>query len=115
MNLRHLFGLAAAFLIVTSAARAADLAGHWTAEFDSQIGVQKYSYDFAVKGDKIAGKAAYEHSMGKGENELTAIKLAGDDLSFTETLKFDGNEIVVTYTGTISGDDLKLTRQGGDY
>ncbi len=115
MNLRHAFGIAAMLLSLVGLARAADLAGHWTADFDSPIGRQKYTYDFTVTGDKITGKATYDHSMGKGENELSAIKLDGDNVSFAETLKLNGNDVPVTYTGKIAGDEMKLSRQVGEF
>jgi hypothetical protein len=115
MNLRHAFAIAAVLLSSVGLVRAAELAGHWTAEFDSPIGPQKYTYDFTVAGDKITGKATYEHSMGKGENELSAIKVNGDEVSFAETLKINGSEVPVTYTGTIAGDEMKLSRQVGDF
>lgn len=115
MNLRHAFGLATVLLSLAGLAHAADLAGHWTADFDSPIGRQKYTYDFTVAKDKITGRATYDHSMGKGENELSAIKLNGEDVSFAETLKLNGSEVPVTYTGRITGDEMKLTRQVGDF
>ena len=115
MNLRKTITLAAVALVGLSLAHAADLAGKWTAEFDSPIGVQKYAYEFKVDGDKITGKAAFENQMGKGEGELKQIKLSGDDLSFVEQMKLDGNEITVTYTGKIAGDEIKFTRNVGDF
>jgi hypothetical protein len=115
MNLRKTIALAAIALIGLSLAHAADLAGKWTAEFESPIGVQKYVYEFKADGDKITGKATYDHSMGKGESALTQIKLSGDDLSFVEQMKLDGNEITVTYTGKVAGDEIKLTRNVGDF
>ena len=115
MNLRKIIVLSALALTGLSLARAADLAGKWTSEFDSPIGVQKYSYDFKVEADKITGKAAFDHSMGKGESTLKDIKLAKDDVSFVELANIGGNELAITYTGKISGDEIKLTRVVGDY
>ena len=114
MKLRAFLGLAAALFATSLLAHAADLTGHWTSEFDSQIGPQKYTYDFKTEGDRITGSATYDHSMGKGESKLSDIKLAGNNVSFTENLSLDGNDLVVTYTGTIAGDEMKLTRQVGD-
>jgi hypothetical protein len=114
MNLKKVLLSATAFLM-TALTHAADLAGRWTSEFDSPIGQQKYSYEFKVDGEKITGKAAFDHSMGKGDSELKNIKLAKDDVSFTETMKIQDNEITVTYTGKISGDEMKLTRVVGDF
>ena len=35
--------------LLASAARAAEVAGQWRAEFDSQIGVQKYLFTFQAE------------------------------------------------------------------
>jgi hypothetical protein len=115
MKHRPLLTLAALFLISWSLAPAADLVGKWTAEFDTQIGVQKYTYEFAADGDKLTGKATFDHSMGKGEAPLKDIKIKGDDVSFVETAKFDSNEVAITYTGKLAGDELKLSRVVGDF
>jgi hypothetical protein len=40
--------------------------------------------------------------------------LDGDKVSFIEMLYFQGSEIPITYTGTISGNEMKLTRRVGD-
>jgi hypothetical protein len=107
--------LAVTVLLTSALSHAADLAGKWTAEFDSPIGPQKYSFEFKVDGEKIAGKASFDHSMGKGDSELKNIKVAKDDVSFTENMKIADNEITVTYTGKIAGDEMKLTRVVGDF
>ena len=98
-------------LAVTSAA---ELAGKWKADFDSQIGPQKYTYEFKADGGKYTGKASYDHSMGKGDSVLSDIKLAGDNVSFVEKLELNGMDLTVTYTGKFSGDEMKLTRVVGD-
>jgi hypothetical protein len=100
---------------LASLSRAADLAGKWTAEFDSPIGVQKYAYEFKAEGDKLTGKATFEHSMGKGDSPLKDIKVKDGDVSFVETMKIQDMEIVITYTGKLAGDELKLTRAVGDF
>jgi hypothetical protein len=114
MTLRHCFALAALTLSSLSLAHAADLAGHWTSEFDSQIGVQKYTYDFKAGGDKLTGKATYDHSLGKGETVLKEIKVTGDDVFFAEDFSAPDVSVHITYTGKIAGDEMKLTRQVGD-
>ena len=109
--------LLTAALVIASAtfAPAAELAGKWTAEFDSPIGVQKYTYEFKGEGDKLTGKASYDHQMGKGESELKDIKVTKEDVTFVEPLKLADMEITVTYTGKLAGDELKLTRNVGDF
>jgi hypothetical protein len=93
---------------------AAELAGKWTADFDSQIGPQKYTYEFKVDAGKYSGKATYDHSMGKGDSVLSDIKLAGDDVSFVEKVNLNDMDLTITYSGKISGDEMKLTRVVGD-
>lgn len=115
MKLSKLFALAALFLAGTYLGYASPLVGKWTAEFDTQIGVQKYVYEFKAEGDKLTGKATFERSMGNGEAELKNIKLSGGDVSFVEPLIIEGNEIAITYTGKLAGDEMKLTRQVGDF
>ena len=39
---------------------AADITGVWKSEFDSQIGVQKYTFTFKQDGAKLTGKANSE-------------------------------------------------------
>ena len=115
MIARRIILLVALWLVGSGLARAADIAGKWTAEFDSQIGPQKYAYEFKVEDDKLTGKAKFERSMGKGEVTLKEIKVSGEDVSFLETISFEGNEILVTYKGKLVGDEMKLTREVGEF
>ena len=115
MNLRHLALLTVLALIAFGPARAADHAGKWTAEFDSQIGVQKYLFEFKVDGDKLSGKATFDQAMGKGDTGRKDIKVSGDSFTFTEPMKFNDSEIGIAYTGKIDGDEIKLTRTVGDF
>jgi hypothetical protein len=71
---------------LTSSAPAADLTSKWQAEFDTQIGRQKYLFDFKVEGDKVAGKAHSDISGEKREAELQEGKLVGDQVAFVELL-----------------------------
>jgi hypothetical protein len=96
-------------------AAAGDLVGKWTAEFDSPIGVQKYVYEFTKSGDAVSGQATFERSIGNGSAQLKNIKVDGDKISFEEPLSVDGNEITIIYSGTLAGDELKLTRKVGDF
>ena len=114
MKIRFL-GMLALLLVTALPAAAADLAGRWTAEFDSPIGVQKYVYEFTKSGDTLSGQATHDHSMGKGTEPLSNVKVEGDKVSFDEPLKIDGNTITIKYSGTLAGDELKLTRVVGEF
>ena len=111
----RVLGILALLLAVALPAAAADLAGKWNAEFDSPIGVQKYVYEFKKSGDVLAGQATYDHSMGKGTVALENLKIDGDKVSFEEPLTIDGNTITIKYSGTLAGDELKLTRVVGNF
>jgi hypothetical protein len=115
MNTRKLLLLAGVLLATLPVLRAAGLAGKWTAEFDTQVGIQKYVYEFKADGDKFTGKATFEREQGKGEVALRDIKVSGDEVSFGEPLKFEDQEIPITYKGKIVGDEMQLTRNVGDF
>lgn len=98
-----------------AAAFAADVTGVWKAEFDSQIGVQKYTYTLTQNGTALTGKAASEFNGEKRETELREGKVEGDNVSFVEVFDFQGNALRVDYRGKVSGDEIKFTRQVGDF
>jgi hypothetical protein len=94
------------------AAMAADISGKWTASFDTQIGQQNYTYEFAVKDGVLTGKAKSEN----GETTLQNGKVEGETVTFVENLQFQGMDIRIVYTGKItSGDEIKFTRQVGEF
>lgn len=104
--------IAALFLVFSAvAAFAGDFNGKWTAQFDSQIGTQKYTFEFHVDGAKLTGKAMNEQF---GETDIAEGKVDGDAISFVEPLNFQGNELRIVYTGKIDGDSIKFTRKVGD-
>jgi len=89
---------------------AADAAGKWTASIDTQIGIQNYTYDFKVDGNKLTGKAKSQF----GETEITEGTVKGDEIVFIENLNFQGQPLRIVYKGKISGDEIKFNRQVGD-
>src|SRR4051812_30306101 len=94
---------------------AADIDGTWKSEFDSQIGRQKYTYTLKQDGDKITGKANSEVNDQRREAQLSEGKVEGDKVSFVEMLEFNGNDIRITYKGTIVSNEMKLTREVGAF
>ena len=104
---------ACAVLAVSAAgATAADITGTWTASFDTQIGRQNYTYEFAVKDSTLTGKAKSDN----GESAITDGKVDGDTVTFVEMLNFQGTDIRIQYTGKItSADEIRFTRQVADF
>lgn len=114
MKLR-MIGTLLLLLATALPAAAAELAGRWTAEFDSPIGVQKYVYVFKKDGDALTGEATYDHSMGKGTVALKNVKIDGDKVTFEEPLSVNGANITILYSGTLSDTEIKLSRVVGDF
>jgi enterochelin esterase-like enzyme len=102
-------------LALTANVRAANVAGEWKAEFDTQIGVQKYTFTLKQEGDKLTGKANSDIAGEKREVELKELKLEADTISFSETFDFQGNQIQIAYKGKLSGDEIKFTRSVGEF
>jgi hypothetical protein len=102
-----LFFLAAA----VATAFQAGVAGKWTAAIDTQIGVQNYTYVFQVDGEKLTGTAKSQFS----ESPISEGTVKGDAISFVENLKYQDMEVRVVYTGKITGDEIKFSRQVGEF
>jgi hypothetical protein len=111
---RHTLAIALAVVVTGLLARtfaAVDITGKWTADFDTQIGVQKYTYTFQVKGTELTGTAASE----LGTTVIKNGKVDGDAVSFVEPLDFMGMLLEISYTGKIvSEDQIDFTRQVAD-
>jgi len=107
--------LTSVMLTFALAARAADLSGKWKAEFETQVGVQKYTFEFKVEGEKLTGKAFFERMNQKGEAELLEGEVKGDEIFFVEKISVQGNELRVEYKGKVAGDEINFTRKVGDF
>ena len=93
---------------LATAAFAADVTGTWKASFDTQVGVQNYTYTFKVDGNKLTGKAKSE--LANAETEIAEGVVNGDDVSFVENLTFMDMPLRIVYKGKIVGDEIKFTR-----
>jgi len=94
-----------------AAAPTANIAGTWTTSFESQVGMQNYTYSIAVDGNTLTGHA----KSNLGEGDLSEGKVNGDTVTFIENLKIEGMELRIDYKGKIdSGDEIKFTRQVAD-
>ena len=107
--------LVSAALLCLIPAFAADVSGKWTAAIQTGIGVMNYTFDFKVAGEKLTGKAVMSMGNDSSESDLTEGSVKGDEISFVETLKVQGQELRVEYKGKISGDEIRGSRQVGSY
>jgi hypothetical protein len=103
-------------LFTASFAFAADIDGKWKAEFDSQIGQQKCLLDLKADGEKLTGKITSDRGaqFGKTESEIKNGKILKDEVSFTETVKIQDQDITIEFKGKLVGDELKLHRKVAD-
>src|SRR4029077_14013361 len=104
-----------ALAVASLSALAADITGTWKAEFETQRGLQKYTFTLKQDGANVTGKASVERDGGKRDAEFKDGKVEGDTVTFVEPLKIQDNEINITYTGKISGNEIKFTRKVGDF
>jgi len=114
MSLRTITILAAVILAGIVCVYAADITGTWTTQFDSQVGLQKYTFEFKVDGAKLTGRAISNIAGADAKTELTEGKINGDEVTFVENLKYQDMDLKITYKGKISGDEIKFQRTVGD-
>jgi hypothetical protein len=113
----HIKGIAIITLALAFAGAARceeSVAGKWKGQFDSQIGLQKYTYEFRVDGDKLTGKATGEREMGTNEVVITEGKISTNEIFFVEPLTFGDQEIRIEYKGKFTSDEIKFHRKVGD-
>jgi hypothetical protein len=113
-------GVIMAVFILTGLAcvYAADISGKWTAEFDTQVGPQKYVFEFKVEGTKLTGTAISNIGGTEAKTPIQEGTVNGDDVSFVENLDYQGMQLRITYKGKISGSEINFSRnvadQGGE-
>jgi len=102
------FLCAALLLALAAVAPAADVSGKWTAQVPGRGGeTREATFNFKADGEKLTGAM----SGPQGDIPISDGKISGDDLSFTTTLSFGGNEMKFMYKGKVSGAEIKFTRE----
>jgi hypothetical protein len=115
-NIIRTTGLAAFALAFVGSTLAQDnIAGKWKAQFDSQLGQQNYTYTFSVDGTNLTGRAVGIRDNATNDAAITEVKMDKDKISFVEPLKMQDNDVRIEYSGTVSGDEIKLHRKVGDF
>ena len=86
-------------------ALAADVSGKWSWEQQGRNGTQTATMTLKADGSSLTGTV----SGGRGgDAEISDGKVDGNNVSFKVVREFNGNKIVQVYTGTVSGDEMKL-------
>jgi enterochelin esterase-like enzyme len=98
-----------------AAAAEAGVAGTWQATFDTQRGQQQYTFTLKQDGANVTGKASVDTNGEKREAEFKEGKLTGDTLTLVELLNIQDREIRIVFTGKVAGNEIKFTRQVGEF
>ena len=98
--------------VMTASAQNKSVAGEWQATFNTPIGAMNCHYTFKVAGNVLTGSVVAEMSGNKSESEITDGKIDGDKITFVWVYN---NDVQMSSTGKLAGNELKLTRQAGTY
>jgi hypothetical protein len=106
------------FLLITTllftlafAALAADVTGKWTAQVPGRGGqTRETTFTFKADGSTLTGSMS---GFQGNDFPISDGKIDGDNVSFKVVLEFNGNSITQNFSGTVSGDEMKLKREGG--
>jgi hypothetical protein len=81
----------------------ANVAGNWDFSFTSPQGAANWRLKFDQFGDTLRGSAATDF----GQLDVVDGWIAGNDLSFTLNLNFNGQAIQVNFAGVVKGDTVQ--------
>jgi hypothetical protein len=104
-------------LVVSFAAMAADVSGKWTYEQAGRQGGNPTTVTLTLKaaGGTLTGTMSRPGRDGNAmDTPISDGTVSGNDISFKTVQSFGGNEMTITYKGTVNGDtiDLSITRPG---
>ena len=93
-----------ALVLLAVSAFAADVDGKWTGTISTPNGDFPQTFTFKAEGAKLTGSLEFMPGMAI---PITDGKVDGNNISFTVNLDF-GMQFVLTYTGVVSGNELKV-------
>jgi len=95
------------FILCAAFAWAADISGQWTADWSDYGGgaVRHSTFTFKQDGTTLTGTVKGE---GSEELQIREGKVNGDGVSFVVASKIGNREATMTYTGRVSGDEIKF-------
>ena len=113
MTRRITLGLCCLGLMGAAVMQAADVSGVWTAQVPGRGGeTREATFTFKQDGATLTGTV----SGRQGDTPIADGKVEGDNISFTVTRSFNGNEVKLLYKGAVSASEIKFTqqREGGE-
>jgi hypothetical protein len=97
-----------------------DVTGKWVAQIAGRQGTIETTFTFKADEGTVTGTV----STPEGNSPISEGKISETDLSFVTAVRIDGSEIKLLYKGSVSGEEIKFTRQirgggtggaGGEY
>jgi hypothetical protein len=88
---------------VASQDKPADVAGKWALTVETQAGTGTPSVEFTQDGETLTGNYS---SQVFGEQKVTGT-IKGNAITFGFKASFQGNDVTVTYTGTVDGSTME--------
>jgi hypothetical protein len=104
--MKRLLVLLALLGLAAVAVLAADIAGTWKGTADGPNGSMERTFVFKVDGSKLRGETT---SSMLGKSEITDGKVDGDNVSFSISASYQGNDMKINYKGKAKGNDMDLT------
>ena len=106
--MKSMIRMASCLGLLLALAMAADISGKWTGDMPGRGGdMTATTFTLKVDGEKLTGSM----TGPQGDIPLQEGKVAGNQISFSTTLDFGGNTVKILYKGTLSGDQMKMTRE----
>jgi hypothetical protein len=101
--MRHLLlSVALAALAAVPQASAQSVAGEWNATMNTPGGTREYKVILQVKGDSLTG------TVKRPTGDVALIgTIKGAEVTFSYTIEYGGNPLLLTVTATVTGDAMK--------
>jgi len=96
----------AALLLLSFSALAADVDGKWTGMVSTPNGDFPQAFTFKADGATLTGSMT---GIDGAEVAIKDGKINGANISFTVSLDFGGMPFMLSYTGVVSAEQIKLT------
>jgi hypothetical protein len=106
-----LSALACAFILsATAKAQSSPAAGDWDVTLNTPGGPRPFKANFKVDGEKLSGALKGE----RGELPIQGT-VKGTEVKFSYTVKYMDNDLTITMTGNVDGDNIKGTADFGGF
>jgi hypothetical protein len=89
--------------VLSAAAQSASAVGSWDFTVESPNGKTTSVLVIKKDGDKLSGMA----KGARGERLLESVSVAGNEITFVMKIKFQDQDMVITYKGTVEKDSMK--------